>query len=207
MGTLNLGTARTELLARGFDYLSAARANQMLNWAGQELNDAALWPWDETTTTQTAPWSPTDLKAVLGVLDTTNRQQLDSIDRRTLVDSFGDTTTTGTAMWYYLEGDVLKVYPVSTNSLSIRYLKRFAALSADVDTPPWPAFLDDVWVDLAVLRAMKDDDSFDGQGYQSLKQIVDDRLDRVRMTVLSRTLDRPASIVEVRGGEDFGYGS
>src|SRR5436309_35616 len=101
-----LGTARTELFARGFDYLGTPRANTFLEEANQELNEMSAWPWLEATTTGTGTVAVSDLRDVLYVLDTTNQNQLEPADIRDLVEIDANfQTTTGTPTNYYLDNN------------------------------------------------------------------------------------------------------
>ena len=61
---MNLGTARTELQARGFDYLSTARCNTFLNRALYILNEQESWPFLETTVSGAAPLTISDLSLI-----------------------------------------------------------------------------------------------------------------------------------------------
>ena len=47
-GRMNLSAARTELAARGFDDLAAARLTLFLNQARNDFEDAYPFPWLET---------------------------------------------------------------------------------------------------------------------------------------------------------------
>src|SRR4051794_1113889 len=80
---MNFTALKTELAARGFDYLSDARLGQYVNWAVHEFQGTAEWPWRINTST-TASWTSADITLtncarVLGVgisADATNFTQL-----------------------------------------------------------------------------------------------------------------------------------
>ena len=160
---MNLGTARTELLARGFDYLSSSRANTMLTNAKNAFEDEWSWPWLEATTTGTAPLTISDLKDVLSVVDTTNQVQLTGLDARDITDRDAIVTTAGSPDSWWLDGETtLRVYPTSTSvQLSVRYVKFSPELANDSDTPLIPVRYHPVWLDYAVVEAYLDSDNFD----------------------------------------------
>ena len=101
---MNLDAARTELRARGFDYLSNTRTDYFLNAALTEIDDAFPWPWLETTTTGTAPLTITDLKQPLYVIDTTNERELQSLEYRDLIIGDPNLTETGAPAVWSLNG-------------------------------------------------------------------------------------------------------
>lgn len=162
---MNLATAITEVKARGFDYLSDARVTIMLNNAKNRLEDAHDWPWLEATQNGVAPLTITDLRQILYVVDTTNDTLLTGVDVRDIAD---DTTDTGTPSYWYLDGlTTLRVWPLATPTLSVRYLKYSPELTG-TDTPLIPARYHPVWVDLATADAFRDnDDQAQAQAYEA----------------------------------------
>src|SRR4051812_33142933 len=120
---MTLATMRTEFKARGFDHVSDARANSFLNQAYTQLAEALDWPFLETTASGPAPLTITDLRAVLYVYDSTNKQMLGGFDNSMLADvSSGDLTTVGTPSSYWIDGTtVVKVQPPNSGvTLSVR---------------------------------------------------------------------------------------
>lgn len=158
---MNLSSARDELAARGFDYLSTSRLNIMLNNGKNALEDEFAFPWLETTTTGTAPLAIADLKYVLYVVDTTNQNELTGLDSRDIALRDAIVGTAGTPDAWWLDGaGTLQTYPTSTASLSVRYVKFSPELSADSDTPLIPVRYHSVWVDYAVVDAYRDSDNY-----------------------------------------------
>lgn len=180
--TLTLSTARDELAARGFDYLSTTRMNLMLNAGKNALEDEYPFPWLETTTTGTAPLTISDLKYVLYVVDTSNQNELTGVDVRDVALGDPTVTTAGTPDSWWLDGAAtVRTYPTSTSaSLSVRYVKFSPELSADSDTPLIPGRYHLTWIDYAVVRAYEDSDNYDAanallsqvRGY-SLAQMIE----------------------------------
>lgn len=160
---------QTELLARGFDYLGTTAAGQVR--VKQFLNDAYLtdicdpYPWMflEATTTGTGTVTITDLRDVLYVLDTSRKRVLPSADIRDIAATAPDfESKTGSASAYYIDGDTLKLFPVSPSTeLSVRYIKVPPELDGPTDVPVLPARWHGLIVDFAVPKAYRDDDDFD----------------------------------------------
>jgi len=186
---------RTELFARGVDYLNqdaagTTRAKRWLNEAYiEDVCDEQPWPFLETTVTGTAPLSIADVKDVLYVVDTTNKTRLSSTDIRDVVDVDTDPLTAGTPHSYYLNGaSSLAVYPTNTTvSLSVRYVKVPAELSADGDVPVLPARFHPMIVDGAMVRAYRDNDEWEAAG--QAQQAFDARLGRMTDAMFSRSFD------------------
>lgn len=149
--TETLATVRTEFLARGFDELDpTTRGNRAVNDAYAWLCKKALWPFLEATATGAAPLTVADIGVLMSVTDTANgNNPLHWKDRRTLVEMYGDLTTTGVPMWFYIEGgNVVKTYPVG-GTLAVRYHRNPSKLVADADVLLVP----DGWVQLVIDRA------------------------------------------------------
>jgi hypothetical protein len=192
--SFTLATAITEVQARGFDYLSSARVTQYLNMAMHAVDEEDAWPWLETTTTGTAPLTITDLRAVLYVVDTTQRFPLTGMDVRDVVDMDAIVGTVGTPAFYWLDGmTTLNVYPTNTtDSLSVRYLKYETDLSAGTDTPVIPGRWHGLWIDRAVIECYKDSDNFEQAAL--LKQTYDLNVTEMRSVVFSRQYDTTGMI-------------
>lgn len=194
---MTFGEAQTEFYARGFDYLSEStagqtRAKRWINEAYKEVCAEEPWPFLETTATGAAPLAVSSVDAVLSVVDTTNNNQLKGVDRRTLVAWFTDLTTTGTADYWYLDDTTIRVYPVSTASLSVRYTQIPSDRSADADTFLIPTRFQRMIIDRAVIDAYWDNDEaasakeLEGRYQQDLLRML---------KAYSRQLDGPAVII------------
>lgn len=158
---MNLTAARDALRARGFDGLTDDRCDVMLNAGKNTLDDFAPWPWLQTSTTNVAPLTITDLKAVTYVWNTTTKTTLRGSDKGFLRDNYGpDLTVASTASFWYLDGlTTLRVFPADTSSsFSVDYLMVSPELSADSDEPLSPARLHPIWIDLACVEAYEDAD-------------------------------------------------
>lgn len=159
---MTLDDARTALQERGFDELSDTRLDEILNLAKNQFEDVFPFPWLEDTATGTAPLTIDDLKAVLYVVDTSNRVELMGVPAQQVVSDLDPivATTGQPVVWWQNGANVLEVYPASTSvQLSVRYVKESPELSLDADTPLIPARYHATWVDLAAVRAYLDGDN------------------------------------------------
>lgn len=200
---MDLTAAQTELKARGGDYLSSTRLTTFLNDAKNEFEDFYPWPWLETTTTGTAPLTISDLKAILYVVDTTQRQELTGVNAQFIVEDLDETiTTTGSPDVWWLDGTTtLKVYPASTtSSLSVRYVKFSPELSAGADTPLIPVRNHNLWIDLAYIRVLKDTD--DARAAQALQLDVNAKLAKLVETYGARNRQNSTTFVQLRGSSE-----
>jgi hypothetical protein len=184
----------TEFYARGFDYLSLdaagqTRAKRMLNESYLELAAAHPWPFLETTVSGTAPLTISNLGDVLYVVDTTNDVRLPLLDVRGVVPDDPDLDDTGSPRGYYLDGSsTLRVWPASTSaSLSVRYIKVPAELSADGDELDVPSRFQGLVVDGAVVRALVDSDNYEAAA--ALQTLLDARVARMSDALFSRSFD------------------
>lgn len=151
---------RTELYARGYDYLSPARANWFINAAYSELAATHPWYWLEATTTQAAPVNLSDVGRIVSVNDSADNRHLAYVDRSQLVGDGLDLTTAGTASSWYWDGNTVNVYPTTGNTVTIHYIKAPSLLVSDSDTIDLPEQYRDVVIDGAVIRALKDSDNY-----------------------------------------------
>lgn len=158
---------QTEFFARGFDYLNDAgtgltRAKAWINQAYLELCEEEAWPFLLTTATGAAPLAVADIGRVLSVLDTANASNpLYEMDEDELMDNFQPITTTGVPTFFYVDDTTIRTYPVG-GTLSVRYWKVPALLSANGDIAVVPDRFMNLIVDGAVRRAQNDEDNRDG---------------------------------------------
>ena len=202
---MNFGELQAEFAARGYDYLENARTERYINQAYKSICGRAPWPFLLTTTTGTAPLTISDLRAVLSVVDTTTNTKLYHLDRRNLIQTVSaDLTTTGTpAYWYQESRTVVSVYPANTtDTLSVHYLKVPATLTGS-DAHLIPDEFEDLIIDGAVIRALKDNDELDAAA--SLTQFYNESLREMMDALLSRAHDGPNYIIQTNNYEMGGY--
>jgi hypothetical protein len=190
---MNLGTMRTEVMARGYDFLSSTRVNQFLNWSYKEICRYMPWPFLETSATGASPLTITDLGSVLSVVGSLSDVPLQAVDRRQVLISDDDLNDTGTPEIFWLENNTLNVWPgSSTDTVTVQYIKSPPDLSADSDVPVIPADYHELIVDGAVLRAQKDNDNYDS--YQVSRQVWQSELDLMVQAIMGRDLSGPSWI-------------
>lgn len=185
---------KTELAARGTDYLEPGRPERFLNRGYQMLCEE--YPFDflkKTVTAQTAPLALTDLREIVYVADATSDAELFELDERRVSYLDPDSSETGTATYWYLAGDTLKVYPADTGaSLTVRYVYVPAELSAAGDEPVVPQRYRNLIVDAAYYLALKDNDEFDSAA--ALKALYDAEVFRMIVRLGNRSLQAPRQV-------------
>ena len=202
---MNFAALLDEVNDRGYNYISDTRLGRYVNQSYKSICNRAAWPFLRATTTGTAPLTISDLRAVLNVVDTTTNAKLYHADRRHLIESVDTSlTTTGTPTYWYQESrTVIKVYPANTtDTLSVHYLKVPATLSG-TDAHLIPDEFEDLIIDGAVIRALKDNDELDAAA--SLQQFYNEGLREMMDALLSRAHDGPNYIIQTNTYEMGGY--
>ena len=133
--------------------------------------------------------------------DSTNDVTLLYEDRRVLLDTYGDLVSTGTPNLWFLEGQTtLKTYPQSSAvTLTVRYLKVPADLSAGSDTIVVPDRYSYLIVDAAVRRAYQDSDNFEAA--EAIRNEYTIALQSMRENLMWRNYGRPETVETVRAHE------
>ena len=199
---MNLGTARTEFQARGFDYLSSTRCNAYLNRALAALSMEAPWPWLETSASGTSPITISDLRAVQSVVDTNTLAVLEPADRRSLVDNYSVLTTTGSPWFWYRDTlTSIRTYPVSSDTITVQYIAHEAELTSDSSSPLLPSRHHNVWVDHAVYEAYCDSDNWEAAA--AIKSKIDGEVIELKRTYLVPNFDQPYTIERREVHEGF----
>lgn len=160
---------QTELYARGFDYLNdggtgVTRAKRWLNDAMHTIDDLEPWIYLQASTTGTSPLTVSDLGRVESVVDVANRNPLRFLPRKDVTDYFANLADTGgTPSFYFVTGGtVVNTYPVTGVTLTVRYEKVSADLSANGDTPSMPDRFRTAIVEFAVAQAFRDVSNWEG---------------------------------------------
>jgi hypothetical protein len=148
--TLMLHRPQAGLSDRGFDELSDTRLGSFINQGRAELDNLYCWPYRLTSASGASPLTITDLGTIEEVADTSQSGSppLDYADRRSLRDSYGDITRTGSPAFFFIDNGVVRTYPVG-GTLAVRYYKRTPLLVADADTPLAPVDYHLLYVDFA----------------------------------------------------------
>lgn len=195
---------KTELLARGFDYLNGREA-AMINRGKRALDGYALWPYREASASGTAPLTVTDLGVVEMVIDVSNSNApLSQAKYGELVQTYGDLTVDGVPCFWYrgTPGGVptIATYPESTHTIGVQYYKILPDLSAAGDEPEAPDRWHDLIVDLAAIRAYRDQDNH--QAAESLQVQVDRDLAQMVQEELTEQVQGPQFIQTTWGSDD-----
>lgn len=193
---LDFSALQTEFFARGFSDLNdgstgLTRAKRWLVDATHEIDDMADWPYLITSTTKNAfPATISDLGTIRAVTDVASQYTLQPADLRWLRELYGDLSTAGTATFYYLtDATSFSVYPLSTATLTIDYLKASVDLSAGSDTPLMPDRYRMAVVHYAVAAARED--RGDAAGAQSARAQGDVVVARMGEKLLARQHQGP----------------
>jgi hypothetical protein len=199
---MNLGQIRSEVQARGFDYLLTARCNTLINIAVNEICSYMPWPFMETSVGPSAsPLTITDLGWILSVVDSLQDTRLSPADRRYVLNQDADLTDTGTPQVYWTEGNTVTVWPGSaTDTITVRYVKTPVDLSSDSDVPLIPTGFHDLIVHGTVLQAQLDNDML--QSYQMTRQVWQTRIDQMVQAIMGRDLGGPV-LMTVTDPRDF----
>lgn len=184
-----------EFKDRGYHYVDPARYKRWLNQAYLELCESDDWPFLETETSSTAPLTISDLRQVLYVYDSTNDNALTGRDQRTMHERDPDLTATGNPENWYLEGtDTLNVWPPNTDvTIQVRYLEVPDEMSDDSDEPVVPSRFQNLIVDGAVIRALRNSEEYERA--QILRNDWDLGVMRMAASLMDRNRQNPDTIV------------
>lgn len=187
---MSLATLRTEVQARGYDYVSNARVNAFINTAQNEICAYMPWPFLTTSVTGVSPLTITDLGAILSVVDSTSDQSLTGVDRRNVTALDADLSALGTPEVFWLENNAVTVWPGhATDTVTVYYVKIPTQLVADADEPVIPVRYQDLIVQGAVMQAKLDNDEY--QAYQALQQVWQRRIDQMVQDLMYRNQSGP----------------
>jgi hypothetical protein len=177
---MDFSALKNELADRGFAHLNSVRQGQYINWARAEMDETALWPYRIATATGAAPLTISDLGTIETVVDTANSNNpLSPMDYSDLVKYFKTLSTVGAASYYYLASSTqVAVYP-TTATLSVRYFKVPADLSASSDTPLAPTRWHRLIVDIATRMAYRDNDN------HAAAEAINTQIERDKMLMLN----------------------
>lgn len=160
---VTLDELRQELYDRGYDHLQQTaqtrqRATRWINQGYLELCLEERWPFRLTTTSGVAPLTIDDMDAVLTVAgaDENATQLYEMTERELTAWNLGHT---GTALWFFRDSLLVRTYPASEATITVRYWKVPAELVSWTDTTMVPRRYANVIVDAAVMRAASDRDN------------------------------------------------
>lgn len=196
---MNRGQLVAEVKARGFDYLSDARAQSMVQQACSELDGMLRWPYLLASVSGAAPLAVADLGAVRQVVDATG-VVLTGVQVDEARAAYGDLTVTGVPSVWYLaySAGVASVctYPVGS-SVTAHYWKVPADLAGDTDVPAAPVRWHGLIVDIACRLAAAERQ--DWAGVAQLQAQVDRRVGLMAADLLR---DQGASFIPAVGDDN-----
>jgi len=185
---VNLGTARSALMDRGFDYLTQGQQDLMLNRARNDFEDYWPWPWLRSYLRGTpTPVDIPDLKYVVSVANPSDAGgELLGLEDSDVNRLDADAVAIGSGWpryWFLVpqpapaEGVTLNVWPSSGDVLNVIYVHLTPELLNPDDTPEIPARYHSIWIDYAVIQGYKDRDNFPAA--QALQADCDIRMQRL----------------------------
>lgn len=196
---MNRGEIRTEVEARGYDYVPQTRLNLWIKQAYQYVCALEPWWFLESSVSGQAPLTITDLSQVLYVAY--GDVSLRGADWRDIRDLDPGLDDTGTPVMWYLEAQAIKTWPTSTETLNVRYIREPPELTSDSSTPLIPEAYHHILVDLAVISGLKDNDEYEQA--QGLQAVVDRSVSDMRDQEMVRNYQNPTQIVQTRHPDDY----
>lgn len=197
---MNLQEIREEVRARGYDYVPDSRIDRWIKMVYESVCSLEPWPFLESEVTGSAPLTVHDLSQILYVAheDITLR----GTDLRDIRDSDPALDDVGKPSNWYLEGNTVKVWPVSTDQIWVRYIRKPPALSSNSSVPLFPeAYHDSILVDGAVIKGLKDNDEYDQAA--GLQNLYDAAVQAMRDALIVRNYQNPFQIVQTRHPDDY----
>lgn len=153
MVQINFTELKNALSARGFSHETDERLGRWVNRARARLDMKYRWPYRLATTTSIATIA--DIGEVESVSDTTSKAPLEESSYTDLLYDYSDLTLTGTPAFWYRTSTGVATYPVTTNTVTVRYWKRPSDLT-ETATPLAPADYHMLIVDWANAMAERD---------------------------------------------------
>jgi hypothetical protein len=203
---VNFSELKTELAARGFDYLSDTRLGQYINQAVAELDETELWPYREESVTGTAPLAISDLGTIEQVINVSqSNRSLDPGEYGDLVAMFGDLSVDGTPSYYYVAWPsgvpTVATYPESSDTIGVQFYRVTGEMTGSSDTPAAPTRFHGLIVSIAVREAYRDSDNH--QAAEALQAQIDRDLNRMRAALFTDQVQGASFIRIVAGSEDW----
>lgn len=190
---MDFSTLQSEFYAHGFSDLNDAGAGvtRVKRWINEayhmvcESHDGK-WAFLETSSSGTAPVTVSDLKQIIHVTDSTTDRPLRFADAWTVEHLDPDKATVAAPMYYWLDGlSTLRVWPLNTtDTISIRYYKVPADLSANGDLPLVPTRYQDAILQFALAKAHRAKNN--EEQARSCEIVAEVYIDRMRNTGLFR---------------------
>lgn len=182
--------------SRGFDYLTTPECEALVN-DGYRLDicEAADWEFLSTTVSGTSPLEISDLRSIEYVINTTQERKMKARDRRFITDFNPKLSNPGNSVYYYVTGgNTVNLYPVSEDTMEVRYYKIAPKLTSS-DTPLLPERFHTLIVDAAVARGYESSDDYELA--QSARSAFLSRLQVAEEALLDPFRDGPNDFISI----------
>lgn len=190
---------KTEVRARGYDYVTPSRIDLWIKQTYEWVCGLEPWPFLETSITGPAPFTLTDLSQILSVGDT--QGPIRGEDIRDILDRDPTLAAVGTPpVNWYLDGNTINVWPASSENIAVRYIRTPPAPVPNVE-PLVPAAYQEIIVDGAVLRGLKDNDEYDTAA--GLQNVIDMNVAGMKEALLVRDYQGPQSQIQTGYAQDY----
>jgi hypothetical protein len=191
---------RSEVQNRGYHYVTNARIDKWIRQAYIWVCSQQPWPFLEAEVSGTSPLTISDLSQVLYVTDTDNGTALHGVDLRDIRDKDPALTATGSPVNWYLKNNQINVWPANGGNIWVRYIQKPAVLAENTE-PLIPEEYQEVIVDGAVLRGLKDNDEYDTAA--ALQNVIDGQVGIMVDALLTRNYMNPQMITQSGGSDDY----
>lgn len=177
-----------------------ADLERYLDEAVREFDAEELWPWRLLEVTGAAPLTVVTLGPVSWVKDADLRP-LWPRRKSELIEDRRDLTEAGNARFYYVEGNVVKTWPVSSVTITVCHFDQGGwvtgdeSAASDSDTPRADTRWHDAILLLARLRCKEASEKYDAAA--AIWQRYQARLEQARQAELRDNWDEP-DVIRVR---------
>lgn len=156
---------KAELAARGFNMIPDVRLGLWINMGRAELDRKYLWPYREKSVVGDPPIQISDLGTIEAVMNTSsNYEELQPITYREVI-AAGELVLESQPFGYYVANPdgipAVVAVPESGDSIGVQYYRVTPDLVQSDDEPISPADYHGLIVDLAAVKAYRDNDEFD----------------------------------------------
>lgn len=197
---MKLSELRQEVIDRGYDYVKTSRIDEFLRRAYREICAGRKWPFLETVSEGEPPLEFTDLGRIITVEAVDRKVLLQGVTRHWLLSHYPSLEDPGPGIYWYLEDQTLRVFPVDEGTIRVHYFKRPARLAAD-DEPLIPEEWQYLMVDRAVVDCLKDDDEYEAAG--RLRSEVRSGIEEMVTDLMTRNRQNARPIIKTGGVGDY----
>lgn len=180
------------ILSYGFDYLvTATELVPVVDEACREFDNEENWPWRIVEASGAEPLTVTRRGPVQSVRNAAGAV-IEPIEVDELVQAGKVLSTTGVALYYFIEDQQIRTYPRSATNITVRHWARGGwttgneTAASGADSPKAPVRWHDAILTLALLRVKMHDDDYDEAA--QLWQRYQSQLDEARRAELGKVM-------------------